>query len=271
MKRTFGLIRISSTTQSEKNGGTGLEFQRNKISQYTELNDFNLVSVLDDVCSGGLSTRSGVEKLKHHVSNGEVDVVLIWNTSRAFRSMIHFSKFYEFLKDHNVELISVSEGIRSSRKEGEMMFGIMCSIAGYEKELINERMLSGKMTKLDKGIRSIGGKLPYGYTTDNKGEIILDDSESIVVDYIFKKSNLLSKMKHLTPIKRTKRLLKLLNQRGFKYRDGNDFKAHQLRWILNNKFYIGEMKYGDSSVNHNHPTIVSTRLFNQIHNCQRTI
>ena len=79
MKRTFGLIRISSTTQSEKNGGTGLEFQRNKITQYAELNDFNLVSVLDDVCSGGLSTRSGVEKLKHHVSNGEVDVVLICN------------------------------------------------------------------------------------------------------------------------------------------------------------------------------------------------
>ena len=263
---TYGLVRISSHIQSEKNGGTGVEFQTNKLSQYATLNDLTLIKTITDVCSGGLETRDGIEELQSHIENGEVDVVLIWNTSRAFRSMIHFSKFYEFLKEHNVELISVSEGIRSSRKEGEMMFGIMCSIAGYEKDLIRERMMSGKMTKLNKGIRSIGGSLPYGYSTDSKtNEIIVDEEEGKVVEYIFKKMNLLSKMNHLTPIKRTKRLLKLLKDRKFTYRDGTDFKAYQLRWILNNKFYIGEMKYGESIVSHNHPTIISTRLYNQIH------
>jgi DNA invertase Pin-like site-specific DNA recombinase len=263
---TYGLVRISSHIQSEKNGGTGVEFQSNKLSQYSTLNDFNLIKTITDVCSGGLETRDGIEELKLHIRNGEVDVVLIWNTSRVFRSMIHFSKFYEFLKEHNVELISVSEGIRSSRKEGEMMFGIMCSIAGYEKDLIRERMMSGKMTKLNKGIRSIGGSLPYGYSTDSKtNEIIVDEEEGKVVEYIFRKMNFLSKIKHLTPIKRTKRLLKLLKNRDFTYRDGSDFKAHQLRWILNNKFYIGEMKYGENIVHHKHPTIISTRLYNQIH------
>jgi len=258
---TYGLVRISSHIQSEKNGGTGVEFQSNKLSQYSTLNDFNLIKTITDVCSGGLETRDGIEELKLHIRNGEVDVVLIWNTSRVFRSMIHFSKFYEFLKEHNVELISVSEGIRSSRKEGEMMFGIMCSIAGYEKDLIRERMM-----KLNKGIRSIGGSLPYGYSTDSKtNEIIVDEEEGKVVEYIFRKMNFLSKIKHLTPIKRTKRLLKLLKNRDFTYRDGSDFKAHQLRWILNNKFYIGEMKYGENIVHHKHPTIISTRLYNQIH------
>jgi len=126
--------------------------------------------------------------------------------------------------------------------------------------------MSGKMTKLNKGIRSIGGSLPYGYSTDSKtNEIIVDEEEGRVVEYIFRKMNLLSKMKHLTPIKRTKRLLKLLKDRDFTYRDGTDFKAYQLRWILNNKFYIGEMKYGENIVHHKHPTIISTRLYNQIH------
>ena len=54
--------------------------------------------------------------------------------------MIYFADFYKYLKKHNVELISVSEGIRSSRKEGEMMFGIARQSQG-EKELINERMM----------------------------------------------------------------------------------------------------------------------------------
>lgn len=262
---TYGLVRISSHIQSEKNGGTGIEYQNEKLYQYATLNDLTLIKTITDICSGGLETRSGIEELKSHIIKGEVDVVLIWNTSRAFRSMIHFSKFYEFLKEHNVELISVSEGIRSSRKEGEMMFGIMCSIAGYEKEIIRERMMSGKLTKLNKGVRSFGGSLPYGYNTDENGEIIIDENEGVVVEYIFKKMNLLSKMKHLTPIKRTKRLLKLLKDRGFTYRDGSEFVPYRLRWILNNKFYIGEMKYGENIVSHNHPTIVSKRLYNQIH------
>ena len=147
LTRAFGLVRVSTQIQTEEHGGTGLSFQSEKLSQYAKLNDFNLVKTISDVASGGLETRDGIEELKSHIENNDVDIVLIWNVSRAFRSMIYFADFYKYLKKHNVELISVSEGIRSSRKEGEMMFGIMASIAGYEKELINERMMSGR-TKL---------------------------------------------------------------------------------------------------------------------------
>ena len=68
----------------------------------------NLKKIISDVASGGLSTRDGIQELKNDILNGGVDVVLIWNVSRAFRSMIHFTRFYEFLNNHNVELISVS-------------------------------------------------------------------------------------------------------------------------------------------------------------------
>jgi DNA invertase Pin-like site-specific DNA recombinase len=261
---TYGLVRISSHIQSEKNGGTSIQYQTEKIKQYSDLNDLHLEKVITDVCSGSYDSRDGITELKTLITNGKVDVVLTWSTSRTFRSMIAFSKFYEFLKDNDVILISISEGISSDRKEGEMMFGIMCSIASYEREIIKERLMSGKIIKLNKGIRSIGGSLPYGYTTDKKGEIIIDEEESRVVEYIFRKTNLLSKMKHLTPIKRTKRMLKLLKYRGFQYRDGVDFKPYHLRWILNNEFYFGVMNYGNISVIHQHPTIVSKRLYNQV-------
>jgi DNA invertase Pin-like site-specific DNA recombinase len=66
--------------------------------------------------------------------------------------MLHFAKFYEFLDKHNVTLISVSEGIRFDTKEGQMMYGLMISIASYEKEIIKERLMSGKITKAQKGL-----------------------------------------------------------------------------------------------------------------------
>ena len=263
MKNTFSLVRVSTILQTEENGGTGIQFQTEKLSQYSTLNDFNLIKTITDVCSGGLETRDGIEELKSHIENGDVDIVLIWNVSRAFRSLIHFTKFYEYLKKHDVELISVSEGIRSSRKEGEMMFGIMCSIASYEKELIRERMMSGRITKVQNGIRGYGSKLPFGYIKNTDGEIVLDEDNSKVVKYIFSKMNSLIKNPKLTKSKRTRRLLKLLQNRNFTY-NGKPFTRWNVRDILNNTFYFGELKYGEIKTNHNYQPIISKRLFNQV-------
>jgi len=250
----ISLVRVSTKLQSE---GTGLEFQSEKIKQYSELNDFNLLKTISDVASGGLETRDGIEELKGDIENGGVDCVLIWNVSRCFRSMVHFSKFYEYLNKHNVELISVSEGIRSSSKTGAMMFGVMVSISQYEKDLIAERMSSGRRVKVNSGIRAFGKKI-YGYTPDYK----VNDEEARVVKYIFKKVNSL-KNKDYPKYKRTKHLLKLLKQNGYTY-NGNEFKNYNIRDILKQKFYTGVLEYSDITTQHNYPTLISKRLFNQV-------
>ena len=260
MKRSYGMCRVSTINQEHN---TSIKHQREKISQYSNLNNFNLVDVITDVCSGAYETRNGIEEIKSLIDDGKVDVVLIWNTSRAFRSMIAFSKFYEYLKTNSVELISVSEGIRSSRKEGEMMFGIMCSISAYEKELIRERMMSGRYMKVKSGVRGFGSKLPFGYCKNTDGEIVLDEANSKVVQYIFRKMNSLLKNSKLTKSKRTRRLLKLLQDRNFTY-NGKPFTRWNVRDILNNTFYFGELKYGEIKTNHNYEPIISKRLFNQV-------
>ena len=263
MKKAVSLVRISTTIQSEENGGTGVQFQTEKLLQFSNLNDFQHIKTITDVASGGLETRDGVELLKIMIERNEVDIVMIWNVSRAFRSMIYFTKFYEYLKNHNVELISVSEGIRSSRKEGEMMFGIMCSIAGYEKDLIADRMMSGRYMKVKSGIRGFGSKLPFGYNKNTDGEVELDEDNSKVVKYIFRKMNSLIKNPKLTKSKRTRRLLKLLQNRNFTY-NGKPFTRWNVRDILNNTFYFGELKYGEIKTNHIYQPIISKRLFNQV-------
>ncbi|MBT5758822.1 MAG: recombinase family protein [Candidatus Marinimicrobia bacterium] len=261
LNKTIALVRVSTIGQTEEKGGTGIQFQTEKLSQYVTLNDLNLIKTITDVCSGGLETRDGIETLKEHIKEGKVEIVLVWNISRAFRSMIHFAKFYEFLKNHNVELISVSEGIRSSRKEGEMMFGIMASIASYEKELITDRMKSGRTTKVQNGERGFGGRLPFGYKKKD-GEIVLDEMDSKIVSYIFKKMNQLNK-RNITKTKKTQTMLKLLKDRNFTY-NGSPFKSWNVKSILKNKFYIGEMSYGSITSNHKYDTLISKRMFNQV-------
>ena len=159
------------------------------------------------------------------------------------------------LKNHNVELISVSEGFRSSRKEHQMVFEIMMSVAAYEKSIIKSRLSSGRKMKVKMGVRGFGGTLPLGYSKYSDGEI-RPDGNSEIVKYIFKKMNQLNK-RNLTKTKKTQTILKLLKNRNYTYK-GKCFKKWNIKSILNNKFYIGEMSYGSITCNHNYDTLIST-------------
>ena len=260
-KKSVGLVRVSSHTQDDLHGGSGLQFQQEKIEQYCKLHDIELLDILSDVCSGSFETRDGIEEVKQMVIEGKVSRILIWNTSRCFRSMLNFSRFYEFLKKYKVELVSISEGISSLSKHGSMVFGIMCSISEYEREIIKERMMSGKLTKLKNGERKFGGRMVYGYENKN-GEIVVNQNEGKVVKFIFSKMNKLMKQ-NLTKTKRTQKLLKSLKRKGYSFK-GKDFSNQNVKSILNNKFYMGVMTYGDITSNHNHDTLISKRLYNKV-------
>ena len=252
--KAFGLARISSHIQAK---GTGLEYQSIKLTQYAELHELELVKVITDIASGALETRDGIEEIKAEIEKGNVDVILIYNTSRCFRSMLHFANFYEFLNENNVTLISVSEGIRSDTKEGQMMYGLMISIASYEKEIIKERLMSGKITKAQKGIRAFGSNVLFGYEKNNKNEIVINLKESVIVKFIFKKYAELLK-RNITKSKRMRMLLKSLKKKGY------EFKSYQIYNMLKNEFYKGILKYNGIVTESLSGSIISTRLFNLV-------
>ena len=123
--------------------------------------------------------------------------------------------------------------------------------------------MSGRTTKVMNNERGFGGRVPFGYTRNNDGELVVDNESANIVKYIFKKYNQLLKNPKFNKNTRTRRLIKLLNERGFKFR-GKRFKGWNIRDILNNEFYIGIMKYGDITSESKYPKLVSKRLFNQV-------
>jgi hypothetical protein len=82
------------------------------------------------------------------------------------------------------------------------------------------------------------------------------------VRYIFKKYSELNRL-DISQTKKTQRLLKLLQRNNFKYR-GNDFKSHQVKYILQNEFYTGVMRFKEEKTKHEYDTIISQRLFNLV-------
>ena len=255
----YGLVRISTLGQIDN---TSIDFQTDKIKGYSNLHDLELKETFVDVISGASSNRDGIDKITDLIKQGDCKTIIVWNISRLFRSMVLFANFYQLCNDYDCEIISVSEGIKSKSKTGEMLCSVLIGIASFEKRVITERMMSGKYQLANQG-KKCSGKIPYGYKRDRVGEFVVDEDESKVVKYIFKKVNLFSKMKHITKTKRTQRLLKLLKSRGFDYR-GKDFRWWNIIDIISNRFYIGELKCADIKTNHIYPSLISKRLFNQI-------
>ena len=110
--------------------------------------------------------------------------------------------------------------------------------------------------------RGFGGKVPFGYKRDNDGDVVVDNDNADIVKYIFKKYNQLLKNPKFNKNTRTRRLIKLLTNRGFLFH-GKRFRGCDIRHILNSEFYMGIMKYGEIKTPHRYPTLVSKRLFNQ--------
>ncbi len=105
--------------------------------------------------------------------------------------------------------------------------------------------------------------IPFGYKRKNN-QIVVDENVQPIVQYIFKKWNVLNKMKHLTKTKRTQRLLKLLKNRNYTF-NGRDFKYWNLRDIISNPMYCGYIKWkGELKNQSDIQPMISKRLFNQV-------
>ena len=138
----------------------------------------------------------------------------------------------------------------------------MMSVAQYEKTNIANRMNSGRHYKTKNGVRGFGGVVPFGYKRTIKGDVALDPENSKVVQYIYKKVNQLRGSK-MSKTKKTQHILKLLKSKGYTF-NGKGFDRHKLRQILSNPFYMGTLKYGNTTSVGVHQPIVSKRLYNLV-------
>lgn len=260
----YGLVRISTLSQKEN---TSLEFQKRRIQDYSKLHDINLKGIIEETISGSteLELRHGISHLKEMIDNGDCDIVIVNKIDRLGRSLLEGLKFLKFCEEHVVRVISVSESIDTDNPQSKLVTNLLWSIAEHEISMIKSRLSDGRLKRFEENKKPYGA-LSYGYRKNHKGLIVIDEEESKIIQYIYKRYNTLSKMKHLTKTKRTQKLLHSLKVKGYKFR-GKEFKWWNVKKILSNPFYCGVMNWKDKTTTHIYDTIISKRMFNQIKLC----
>ena len=106
-----------------------------------------------DVTSGSRSAaeRPGMQKLLGYAEPG--DTVVVWRVDRLGRSLIDVLNTVNLLRDRDVAVRSVSDGIDPATSTGRLMLNMLATLAEYERELIVERVNAGIAAARQNGTR----------------------------------------------------------------------------------------------------------------------
>jgi DNA invertase Pin-like site-specific DNA recombinase len=73
----------------------------------------------------------------------EFDVLLVWRYDRFARSMRELVNALAEFEGLGIDFISYNEGADTTTPQGRLIFGIMASLAEFERALIAERVKAG--------------------------------------------------------------------------------------------------------------------------------
>ena len=109
--------------------------------------------IFADVTSGSRTaiSRPGMKKLLDYAKPG--DTVVVWRVDRLGRSLIDVLNTVKLLRERNVQVQSISDGIDPSTTSGRLMLNMLATLAEYERELIVERVNAGIAAARQSGTR----------------------------------------------------------------------------------------------------------------------
>ena len=204
--------------------------------------------------SGGNLKRPALEQLLGDIEAGLVNVVVVYKIDRLTRALLDFAKLVEMFDKNEVTFASVTQSFNTTTSMGRLTLNVLLSFAQFEREISAERIRDKFAASKKKGMW-MGGHVPLGFRVDNR-KLIIVPQEAEQVQYIFQQ--------YLNIDSATK-LVKKLDEREIRAKNGNRMDRGYLYRMLANRLYIGEIVHGEESYPGQHDGIIDRELWNQVH------
>lgn len=148
MMKAYGYARVSTH-------GQDLELQLKQIKEYAGFREIELVGIFQDKASGKNINREDFERMiKTLESNPQgVNAIIITKLDRVGRSLLNLINTAKWLESQQIGLISITNSIDTTTKEGRLFFYIMGALGEYERELIMERTQAGRNEAIKNGVK----------------------------------------------------------------------------------------------------------------------
>lgn len=138
----LGYARVSTPGQVSTAGG--LKAQEERIKKWCEAQGHKLLKIHKDPGVSALDQRPGFERLMKELQEKKADGVVVTKLDRFGRSVQDLVQHTIALQDRGQHFISIGDSIDTSTPNGRLLFHILAAFAEFEREIIRERMLTGR-------------------------------------------------------------------------------------------------------------------------------
>lgn len=179
--RVWIYVRLSNDDDQEMNS---LLNQQEICHGFAEQHGYTIVGQSsDDNVSGMKFNRRGLDELTAAVDADKIDAVIVKDLSRLGRHRTQTALFIDYLREHQVRVISATEGIDTFRDEDDLMIGVRGLMNDYYARDISKKIRAGYRQKQREGIVITP---PFGYRKDrNTNTIELHPEASQTVQIIY--------------------------------------------------------------------------------------
>ena len=179
--RVWLYARLSNDDDQEMNS---LLNQQEICQAFAEQHGYIIVGQsIDDNVSGMKFNRRGLGELTAAVDADKIDAVIVKDLSRLGRHRIQTALFIDYLREHQVRMISATEGVDTFRDEDDLIIGVRGLMNDYYAKDIGKKIRAGYWQKQKDGIVITP---PFGYWKDkNTGQIRIDAEAEVTVQLVY--------------------------------------------------------------------------------------
>ena len=240
--------RLSRDEDEELNS---LNNQRKIIYNFAISNGHEVVGEsFDDNVSGMHFNREGIDKIYEVVEAGKIEAIIVKDLSRLGRHRTQTALFIDYLREHDVRVLSATENIDTFNENDDLIIGFKGLVNDFYARDGSRRVRTGYRQKQKEGIVTIP---PFGYFKDkNTKKVVIVDEAAETVRLIFSAyiggsgmkaiARMLNEQKRKTPALMQ---MELLNKRLPNTQDGILKKylwdATMVARILRDESYIGTL------------------------------
>ena len=277
MKNCAFVVRVSDPRQCDDDQ-KGTSNQRKQLDRYVDFvnaaaeeKGLEQLNFFDTYSLEGVSGRKSFDneefkRLRRDIERGSIQVVMATGLDRFGRNVKKFLEFFEFIQEHDVDLVVTHYQIDTASPTGKLIITILMALAEMQSFQIGKKQLESRQERNDEGIRG-GGSIPLGYDYDPKksGIYVINKKEAEIVKLIFKLYR-----EYRSPAK----VAQILNSKGYKTkirisskgnrRGGRIFTGQSVHYILNNLTYCGYIEVHKANKNMDQATLSENKKYRVI-------
>lgn len=166
------------------------ESQIQDLQKWVIYNDYEVSEIFKESISGydKVKERPELDRLKEYIKTHNIKQVITYELSRLGRSAKQTLTEIEYFTNEGVNIYFKKDSLNTISDSGvnKLIITLLSAIAEMEGTTLKDRVKRGRMLSASKGKRVGFGKMPLGFSADEKGFLFINEDEARLVIEMYK-------------------------------------------------------------------------------------